>query len=254
MSEAIESKQPVIVNNVVKDPRWHTGMGGGKRFHTHALLAVPLLIQDESIGALELINRRDGAPFDEDDAALLTTFAAQAAVAIENARLYEKTDAELARRVDELQNMQRVDRELNRTLELDQVVQTTLDWAMRLTGADAGMIALLADDGAGLNILTSRGYDEARLAPYTERPLPLDSGIAGRALRAHPDYVQLTARPAAARITVPILLAGQPSGARTGGGDAQLLTPADFDFAQRSSHAAVAIQNARLQEVRGATA
>ncbi|MGB4676547.1 MAG: GAF domain-containing protein, partial [Aggregatilineales bacterium] len=266
VSEAIESKQPVIVNNVVKDPRWHTGMGGGKRFHTHALLAVPLLIQDESIGALELINRRDGAPFDEDDAALLTTFAAQAAVAIENARLYEKTDAELARRVDELQNMQRVDRELNRTLELDQVVQTTLDWAMRLTGADAGMIALLADDGAGLNILTSRGYDEARLAPYTERPLPLDSGIAGRALHSgqpefveqtdrDPDYVQLTARPAAAQITVPILLAGQPSGvlvleAETPG----MLTPADFDFAQRLvEHAAVAIQNARLvQEVRDA--
>src|SRR5690606_21297132 len=144
------------------------------------LLAVPLLIQDESIGALELINRRDGAPFDEDDAALLTTFAAQAAVAIENARLYEKTDAELARRVDELQNMQRVDRELNRTLELDQVVQTTLDWAMRLTGASAGMIALLDDDGAGLDILTSHGYDEARLAPYAEQPLPLDSGLAGR--------------------------------------------------------------------------
>src|SRR5690606_2598143 len=125
VSEGIESKRAVIVNYVVKDPSWHTGMGGGKRFHSHALLAVPLLIQDESIGALELINRRDGAPFDEYDAALLTTFAAQAAVAIENARLYEKPAAELARRPDGLQNMLRVEREPRRTPQLDQDGRTT---------------------------------------------------------------------------------------------------------------------------------
>lgn len=259
VSVAVETKQPVMVNNVRQDTRWYAGLETGKHFHTQALLAVPLLIQDQSIGVLELINRRDGAPFDEEDVALLTTFAAQAAIAIENARLYQATDAELARRVDELQTLQRIDRELNRTLELNHIARTTLDWAMTLTGASAGLVGLLDEKAGGIRMLSSSGYADERMAAYAGAAIPLDTGIAGRVARsgqpeltaplsADPDYVQLTAHSTFAQITVPIPRADELAGVLL----LESATPgvfgsAEFDLAQRLvEHAAVAIENARL--------
>ena len=55
-----------------------------------------MLIKDRVLGVIEVINRRDGLPFVADDQNLLTAFAGQAAVAMENARLLELTDQELA--------------------------------------------------------------------------------------------------------------------------------------------------------------
>ena len=56
---------------------------------TSSILTVPLVTQNQAVGALQMINKRDGGGFTEEDAALATTFAGQAAVAIQNARLFE---------------------------------------------------------------------------------------------------------------------------------------------------------------------
>ena len=68
---------------------------------------------------------------------LLTAFSSQAAVAIENANLFRLTDEALAERVKQLFNMQRIDQELNRTLDLRRVVALTVDNAIRESEADA---------------------------------------------------------------------------------------------------------------------
>ncbi len=167
VGQAAETGAPVIVNDVLKDKRWFSAVDRETEFQTQALLAVPMRIQDRSIGVLEVINRRDHGPFDDEDSSLLATFAAQAAVAIENARLYEATDAELSARVDELQNLQRIDRELNRTLELNRVIRITLEWALRITGASAGMLGMLDAEGRGLEI---SGY--RRLRRVVRRGIP----------------------------------------------------------------------------------
>ena len=114
-------------------------------FVTRSLLAVPLQVKDRVIGVIEVINRRDGLPFVEDDQNLLTAFAGQAAVAIENARLLTLTDQELAARVEELSVMQRIDRELNASLEIDRAMRITLEWAMRQSNAEAGLIGMLEE-------------------------------------------------------------------------------------------------------------
>ena len=90
---------------------------------SRTLLAVPLQVKDRVLGVVEVINRKDGLPFVGEDTDLLTAFAGQAAVAIENARLYTLTDQELAARVEELSVMQRIDRELNASLEMDRAMQ-----------------------------------------------------------------------------------------------------------------------------------
>jgi signal transduction histidine kinase len=61
-------------------------------FSTDSVLAVPLMIKGKVIGVLEALNKRDGQPFTPEDVEALVAMAAQAAVAIENARLFQQSD------------------------------------------------------------------------------------------------------------------------------------------------------------------
>ncbi|HVO32706.1 MAG TPA: GAF domain-containing sensor histidine kinase, partial [Elusimicrobiota bacterium] len=81
--------QPALVNDVTQDSRWTQRGDLTSQFKTRAILAVPMKVRDKLVGVMEAINRADGAPFSELDVQVLETFASQAAVAIENARLFE---------------------------------------------------------------------------------------------------------------------------------------------------------------------
>ncbi len=246
-----------IVNDVQSDPRWNHQVDQDIGFVTRSILCVPMIGRDRVMGVLEVINHRDGSPFREEEANLLTGFAAQAAVAIENARLYTQTDQALARRVDELSTLQRIDRELNATLDFDRVMDMTLDWALRGTGAPVGVIALYDKARQGLLLLASRGY-LPEFERYRTEPWPLSMGIAGRVIRTgqpalvadvsqDPDYH--TAQPTTrSQLTVPIHREDQVIGVV----NVESPEPGAFDeedlaFVQRlADHAAIAIENARF--------
>jgi signal transduction histidine kinase len=110
-------------------------------------------------------------PFTEDDQELLSTFTGQAAVALENARLYTLTDQQLAARVDELSVMQRIDRELNTSLDVSRSMGITLDWAMRQSGADAGLVGIVEKEG--VQIMADKGYAD-ELVQYQDYLLPFE--------------------------------------------------------------------------------
>jgi signal transduction histidine kinase/putative methionine-R-sulfoxide reductase with GAF domain len=157
VGRAVQSRAPVLENEVQRSPNWfNTDKQTG--FTSRSLMAIPLQVKDRIIGVVEVINRRDGLPFVEDDQTLLTAFAGQAAVAIENARLYTLTDQELATRVEELSVMQRIARELNASLEMDRAMRITLDWALRQSRAEAGLIGVLEE--GKLRIMSQQGYDD----------------------------------------------------------------------------------------------
>jgi signal transduction histidine kinase len=158
VGRAIAKRGPVIENNAQGSLSRFPGTDKQTGFVTRALMATPLEAKDRVIGVIEVINRRDGLPFVEDDQNLLSAFAGQAAVAIENARLYTLTDQELAARVEELSVMQRIDRELNASLEIDRAMRITLEWAMRQSRAEAGLIGMLSGDR--LQIMASQGYED----------------------------------------------------------------------------------------------
>ncbi|MBK8618575.1 MAG: GAF domain-containing protein [Anaerolineales bacterium] len=111
VGRAVQMRRPMIENEEQRSNSRFGGIDQQTGFISRALMAVPLQVKDRVTGVIEVINRRDGLPFVEDDQTLLTAFAGQAAVAIENARLYTLTDQELAARVEELSVMQRIDRE-----------------------------------------------------------------------------------------------------------------------------------------------
>jgi signal transduction histidine kinase len=83
----LSSGEPLIVNDTRADPRHYGEVGEQIGMEIRSLVAVPLQIDDRRIGVLELINRGGDRPFTPEDVETLTLLAAQAAVAIENARL-----------------------------------------------------------------------------------------------------------------------------------------------------------------------
>ena len=81
--------QPVMVPDTSKDTRWFGGFDTDSGFTTRSILSVPLQTKGQTIGAIEAMNKVGGL-FDAEDLRLLTSMAAPAATAIENAQLYDK--------------------------------------------------------------------------------------------------------------------------------------------------------------------
>lgn len=82
-----KNRAPEIINAAREDPRWSPAMDEQSGFVTRSILAVPMLIKGRLIGVLEAINKRDGH-FSDADLRAFEAFASQAAVALENARLF----------------------------------------------------------------------------------------------------------------------------------------------------------------------
>jgi GAF domain-containing protein len=85
----VENGEPLIVADPKSDERFFGGIDEKTGFETKNILAVPMTSRDKTIGVIEVINKRDGS-FDERDQKVTTALAAQAAVAIDNARLYAR--------------------------------------------------------------------------------------------------------------------------------------------------------------------
>lgn len=255
VGQAVKSRQPIIVNDVSKYPEWFSQTDRQTGYFTHALLAIPLMVKDKVIGVIEVINKKDGSPFTRDDQDLLSAFAAQAAVAIENARLYTMTDQALAERVEELSIMQRIDRELNTSLDTTRAMRTTLEWAMRRSGAQAGLIGILQENG--LRIMASQGYAD-ELEPFQNAPLPLEQYNLDEALQeAVPMRRSLTEedgarllRSARSQILIPIRRETNTIGViLLESTSPEQASEEVMDFLSRlSDHASIAIFNAQLYQ------
>lgn len=83
-------KKPLNIPDVSKDRRFHADVDKKVKFKTKSILAVPILRKQKLIGALEVINKKGAGHFTSADTKLLEIVAGQAAIAIENAQLYER--------------------------------------------------------------------------------------------------------------------------------------------------------------------
>jgi GAF domain-containing protein len=88
----VQHGQHLIIEDVQTDERFFATVDQSTQFQTQTMLAVPLRTAEKVIGALEVINKQDGASYTPQDVALMDVLASQAAVAIVNARLFEQFD------------------------------------------------------------------------------------------------------------------------------------------------------------------
>ena len=79
--------EPLIVKDVEKDRRFRRT--NRQRYETKSLISAPLLVKERLLGVINLNNKKRGGKFDERDLKLLVTFANQAAIAIDNAQLFD---------------------------------------------------------------------------------------------------------------------------------------------------------------------
>lgn len=85
----LDKGETTVVDDPKKDERFYKAMDEATGFETRNILALPLKVRDKTIGVVEVINKRAGA-FDQQDQDLAGALANQAAIAIDNARLYAK--------------------------------------------------------------------------------------------------------------------------------------------------------------------
>lgn len=105
-------RQPVIVEDVSQDKRFFKGIDESLGYRTSSLVGVPLTTKGEMIGVIEVLNKRSGEKFDEQDLDTLSALASQAAIAIVNARLYSQIRQERDR-------MQGIEEEVHKKLARD---------------------------------------------------------------------------------------------------------------------------------------
>ena len=87
----VNNRKPVRIMNVHEDPRFYSTIEAITGLATKSLLGIPLLTKNKIVGVLEVLNKPKGRFTDKDESMLLV-LGAQAAVAIENARLFQQSD------------------------------------------------------------------------------------------------------------------------------------------------------------------
>jgi signal transduction histidine kinase/putative methionine-R-sulfoxide reductase with GAF domain len=183
-----QTRELVNIPDAYADQRFQPSVDLRSGYRTKSILSVPMKsAQGDIIGVLQVLNKADG-PFTSADEDLLTALASQAAIAVENARLYHSLVAQnqelhrarlaLERRQRELNALYEVEKELSAALDLDDLLSRILAQAITMLGGGAGSIALVESDGA-LRFRTVQGPAAPRLI---ERTLPHGTGLLGWAI------------------------------------------------------------------------
>jgi diguanylate cyclase (GGDEF)-like protein len=142
--------EPVVLSDVTQDPRYAPGL-----IQARSEIAVPLKIGGEVIGVLDIEDPAPGA-FGDRDLRLLSSLAAQVAIAIENARLYQAT----SERAKELAILYDIGRNLTLNLDLDSLLDQILGAMQESFGYLNCAILLLDREKNELFIKAARGYTE----------------------------------------------------------------------------------------------
>lgn len=161
--------KPLLVKEAAKDPRF-------KKFEEEELksiISVPLKIKNQTMGVINADNRRKGDIFTTDDLQLLSTFASEAATAIENVRLHQEIKDELK----EHTLIYKINNIINSTLDLKvvliKIVESVREYFDYLNCA----ILLLDEQKESLYIAASDGYPSGSMENFWIR---LGEGVTGK--------------------------------------------------------------------------
>jgi GAF domain-containing protein len=141
--QAIRNRAPLNIPDFPSDLRWPEAARDRARVRgSRSWVVVPMLHHDAPVGTISVIRREPGG-FTDAEVGLLQTFADQAVIAIENARLLSELQArtqELSRSVGELRALGEVSQAISSTLDLETVLTTIVSRAVQLSGLDGGVV------------------------------------------------------------------------------------------------------------------
>ena len=177
---ALESRV-VHIPDVLADPEYSYGAQslGGYR----ALLGVPLLREGSCVGVMAL-SKMVPQPFTAKQIELVTTFADQAVIAIENVRLFDEVQTrtrELSKSVEELRALGEVSQAINSTLNVEAVLTTIVAKAVQLSGTEAGTIYTFDKSRQEFRLRATHGMDETMIAAIRDQRIGIRETAIGKA-------------------------------------------------------------------------
>jgi GAF domain-containing protein len=268
MGRAFVDRTPVHVHDLLAAANeFPDGQAMARRLGVRTILATPLMRENEAIGAIA-VRRSEVRPFSDKQVALLQTFADQAVIAIENARLLEEIQAR-TRELQEALEYQTATSEVLSVIsrapsQLQPVFEAIVQTATRLCHADSAIVATRGDDEL-YHLAAISGHSEEMRAVVLKQPIAADRGsVSGRALLerrtvqihdalADPEFTRFDTQAVGQFRTllgVPLLREGTPIGVIS----MQRRTVEPFTEKQIelvttfADQAVIAIENARLFE------
>ena len=264
-SRAFRARAVVHVPDVLAELHFET-TASHRASGFRSCLGVPMLREGKVIGVIFLA-RTKAEPYADSQIELVKTFADQAVIAVENARLFSELQArtsELTRSVQELRALGEVSQALSSTLDLEIVLNTIVARASQLAGTDSCTVYEYDEQAEAFVFRATHGLDEEVVAVARHAPIRRGEGIAGRmAVTREPIQIPDIAAAGAytgplrdvllrtgtrALLSVPLLLEDYLIGGLT----VNRKMPGEFpqpviDILRTfASQSAVAIQNARL--------
>jgi two-component system, NarL family, sensor histidine kinase DevS len=174
----MKEKRTIRIPDIANDPRSH----GFPAQHPimSSFLGVPIVLGEQLLGVIYLTDKEDNPEFSQFDERVIETLAAYAAVAINNARLYEKMvdrDQTLTKRNEDLALINDLAVSLTQSLELEEILNRTLNRVMNYLEVEAGEIFISEDGGKHLRLALHLG--EAPDAFWTRDRFNLGEGYIG---------------------------------------------------------------------------
>jgi signal transduction histidine kinase/putative methionine-R-sulfoxide reductase with GAF domain len=184
--------KPIRVKDAYRDRRFFRSMDDLTGFRTRAILAAPMKNHAGSIiGVVQALNKRGEGEFSSEDESLLMTLASQAAVTVDNSRLYlaavqqneqlNRVKEQLERKVRELRLLFDLESAMARAQSLDELVRAALREATKVLNAVAGVI-LLPDEFGALELGQKRrpaaGAKPQEAQGASSEPAPFFNGMA----------------------------------------------------------------------------
>lgn len=198
----VRHAQPLIVNDPDSDQRFNRKTDMRTGFLTRNILCVPVQIKGIVIGVLQVLNKVGDQGFHEEDKELLLTLASQAAVAIENARLYRNLREERDRIIVA---QEEVRRELARnlhdgTIQILAAMSMSIEHLRKLIEKRPELVASELND---LEEMNNRAMRESRTLLFELRPVVLETQGLGPALHAYIERLNKDEKMSPVRLDLP---------------------------------------------------
>jgi signal transduction histidine kinase len=174
-------RRTIHVADLQADPEYRYALRDVDPIRTE--LGVPMLRGDDILGVI-ILYKLEVEPFTNKQIELVATFADQAVIAIENARLLGELRArtgELTRSVEKLTALGEVSRAVSSTLDVETVLDTIVSRATQLAGADGCSIYEYDEATELFHVRATHGIDAALVGTLRAMPLRKGEGVMGRA-------------------------------------------------------------------------
>ena len=183
-------RSTIHVPDVLADPEFKQ-LDWQKVGRQRTVLGVPLLREGTLVGVM-ILARTEIKPFTEKQVELVSTFADQAVIAIENVRLFEEVQArtrELSQSVEELRALGAVTQAVNSTLDLQTVLDTIVAKATQLSDTDAGVIYVFDEASSVFQLCATYGMTADMIAVMKDHHADFSEAVRAATQRREPDQV-----------------------------------------------------------------